>query len=336
MSSVPSTPKSQKVKRNSARNTPKSTVKRTIHNIDDSYIEDEDDTYINDTTILSDDEEDYEIIEENILEELKEVPEVTEVTNGVASTPEASTPDQILQDVHKNLLIQSTRLRQFIVDHEVPRKVLHSSIGIFTLWLYTLGVHQSQLILPLGTLFVIIFTNDYIRFRNPEFNAKVIKSTWFLIREKEIDQYNGVLSYLIGLIIVFAVLPKDISLMCVLLLSWADTAASTIGRRFGKYTPQITNGKSLAGSLASFFTGVVSAYAVYGYFIPVYNAKVNVPGDVLWSAETNKLSLNVLAIASGVIASTSEAIGIFGLDDNFTIPVISGFFLFGLVTIFQQ
>ncbi|CAH2354385.1 CTP-dependent diacylglycerol kinase 1 [[Candida] railenensis] len=225
-------------------------------------------------------------------------------------------------------------LRKFIIKHELIRKGLHSSIGIFTLWLYTLGVHQTQLILPLSTLFAVIFTNDYIRFRNPELNQKIVKQFWFLIRDKEENQYNGTLYFLVGLVIIFSTCPKDISLMSVLLLSWADTAASTFGRQFGKYTPKVGEGKSLAGCIASFATGIISCYVLYGYFIPGYN-HVNTAEDIMWTPTTSKLSFPVYAFLSGLIASLSEMIDIGGIDDNFTIPVLSGGFLYALVKWFQ-
>lgn len=225
-------------------------------------------------------------------------------------------------------------LRKFIIKHELIRKGLHSSIGIFTLWLYTLGVHQTQLILPLSTLFAVIFTNDYIRFRNPELNQKIVKQFWFLIRDKEENQYNGTLYFLVGLVIIFSTCPKDISLMSVLLLSWADTAALTFGRQFGKYTPKVGEGKSLAGCIASFATGIISCYVLYGYFIPVYS-HVNTAEDIMWTPTTSKLSFPVYAFLSGLIASLSEMIDIGGIDDNFTIPVLSGGFLYALVKWFQ-
>ena len=366
MTSVPSSPRTPRSIQKITQKTPKSAVKRTILDLgNESYMEEFDETYeYNESTSISDEEveseveseDEEEIIDEGELKELiaDEATENDVVNKHNNSTEVAesadikSSDDAVVEDNTKiskdefhvakvneavaaiTSVYQKSELRKFIFKHEVPRKLLHSSIGTLTLWLYTRGVHQTQLIVPLVTLFIIIFTNDYVRFKNPELNKKIVKAFWFLIREKEVDSYNGVLWFLIGLIIVFSVLPKDISLMCVLLLSWADTAASTIGRQFGKYTPKISPRKSVAGSTASFLTGVFSCYLIYGYFIPAFS-HLNTAEDILWTPESSKLGLHTYAILSGVIASVSEFIDLFEIDDNFTIPVLSGFFLYGLV-----
>lgn len=320
----PQTPR--KMARVTATQTPKSIRKRTILDPNSSYIETDDATYIYGGS--SDDDDN---LESSILEE--DADESTDVEEEAAA--KVASDETIISEEVAELSDKHSALRKFIVKHEVIRKVFHSSIGVFTLWLYTLGVHQQQLLAPLLAIFAVIFVNDYMRFRNPELNAKIVSMFWFVIRPSEVHQYNGVLWYLIGLVLVFAVAPKDISLMSVLLLSWADTAASTFGRQFGKYTPRFANGKSLAGSIASGVTGVLSCYMLYSYFIPAYNDQVNVPGDILWTPESSKLNLHVYALLAGVIASVSEFIDIYGLDDNFTIPVMSGAFLLGLVNWFH-
>ncbi|KAK6454734.1 cytidylyltransferase family-domain-containing protein [Scheffersomyces xylosifermentans] len=356
MTSVPSTPKTPRapntsVARKQAKQTPKSVsiAKATSFSFDgeDSYIEEEDATYMfNDTTSLSEDEDydndeddegDFDAVDEMTSEDTTEVELDENIVSDKLSTETTTTireESTIVEEVDQNQPdVPESKFRQFLVKHEISRKVLHSSIGVFTLWLYTLGVTTSQLPLPLFALAVVIFLNDYIRFKNPELNKKIVKQFWFIIREKEVDTYNGVLYYLIGLVIVFLLFPKDICLMSVLLLSWADTAASTIGRKFGKYTPKISKGKSVAGSLASFVAGVLSCYLLYGYFIPVYDSQVNRPGDIFWSEETSNLSFLVYALFSGAIASVSEFINLWDIDDNFTIPVLSAVFLYGLVTV---
>lgn len=323
----PQTPRAKA--RVTATRTPKSIKKRTILDPNSSYLETDDATYIYGGSSDEDDD-----LESSIL--VEDADDSTDVEEEAAA--KASSEETVLDvQAEEPVLVQKeySAVHNFIVKHEVIRKVFHSSIGVVTLWLYTLGVNQQQLVVPLLALFAVIFANDYLRLHNPELNAKIVSAFWFVIRPSEVHQYNGVLWYLVGLVFVFAVAPKDISLMSVLLLSWADTAASTFGRQFGKYTPKFANGKSVAGSIASGVTGVLSCYLLYSYFIPVYNDKVNVPGDILWTPESSKLNLHVYALLSGLIASVSEFIDLFGLDDNFTIPVMSGTFLLGVVHWFQ-
>lgn len=234
--------------------------------------------------------------------------------------------------------------RDFIHKHEVPRKVLHVSIGFVTLWLYSRGVATSQIHPVLLSLLVPIFTTDVIRFQWPAFNTFYIRVLGPFMRESEAhDRFNGVISYLAGVWLTMLACPKDVAVMSVLLLSWSDTAASTVGRAFGKYTPRIRKGKSLAGSLAAFGTGVVAAVLFWKVVAEAtapelqdgfaFRGALTLPAPaqeflgltVAQATITGNLALGVLALSSGFIASVSEAVDIFGLDDNLTIPILSGF-----------
>lgn len=215
----------------------------------------------------------------------------------------------------------------FIHKHEVPRKFLHVSIGFITLWLYTIGVQLSQVTPVLIAMLAVILSIDVTRLRSKSFNKMYLKYVGFLMREKEINEINGVVWYLAGLIFVFLLFPKDICLLAVLLLSWADTAASTFGRAFGYLTPKIGN-KSLAGSLAAFATGMISCWLLYDVFIPRYDI-YNRPGDISWRPELSSISLTPLIFLSGLIGSVSEAIDI--MDDNLTIPVASATLMWAVI-----
>jgi diacylglycerol kinase (CTP) len=320
MVSVPSTPKQARV---TAISTPRTTIKRkplqkTIltADFDESYMED-DVTYINGTSMISESDDESEDEDDDV-----------EVEGDGDATETAVGKDGADQSRLTNGSVAEDAFVRFMKKHEVGRKLLHSSIGFFTIGLYINGVSHKLLIIPLMVLFAVVFLNDFIRFRNPDLNKKIVNFMWFMIREKEVNGYNGILWYLVGLIIVFSIFPKDISLMSVLLLSWADTAASTIGRQYGKYTPKVVGSKSLAGCIGSFLAGVGSCFLIYGYLVKF---DVNQVGDFTWIEAQNKMSLPVLALATGFIASFAEAIDICGMDDNFTIPVLSSGLLYALI-----
>jgi diacylglycerol kinase (CTP) len=141
--------------------------------------------------------------------------------------------------------------------------------------------------------------------------------------------------------------------MGTLLLSWCDTAASTFGRLYGRYTPRIRRGKSLAGSLAAFVVGVGTSVFFWGWLAPT---KGPFPGDELFmftgalslpraladavglepaaATITGGLALGVMSVWSGLVAATSEAMDVFGWDDNLTIPVLSGVGIWGFLKVF--
>ncbi|KAM3504841.1 hypothetical protein MY10362_003314 [Beauveria mimosiformis] len=241
--------------------------------------------------------------------------------------------------------------KTFVHKHEVPRKALHVSIGFFVVWLYTTGTQTSAVAPYLMTALVPVAATDLLRHRFAPVNRLYVRALGALMRESEYSGYNGVIWYLLGAWSVLYALPKDVGVMSVLLLSWCDTAASTFGRLWGRYTIRLRRGKSLAGSLAAFAVGVATSVFFYGWLVPTVGP---MPGDegfmfknVLalpaalvgeenrgdWSI-TGSLALGVLSLVSGVVASASEVVDIFGWDDNLTIPVLSGLGIYGFLKVF--
>ncbi|KAK9460427.1 cytidylyltransferase family-domain-containing protein [Lipomyces oligophaga] len=220
------------------------------------------------------------------------------------------------------LISYHQRYRNFIHKHEIPRKFLHVSIGFLSIGLYYFGVELSQVTPVLVALFAIIISLDLLRFRYELVSKYYIQFFGFLMRESEVSKINGIVWYLLGLIIVFSVFPKDIAVLSVLLLSWADTAASSIGRAYGYLTPKLVRNKSLAGSSAAFVTGVVASYILYGVMLPG-TPELNLHDFLAYRPDQSKLSLEVVCLISGFVGSFSEAVDIWELDDNLTIPVIS-------------
>ncbi|EGV61025.1 Diacylglycerol kinase [Yamadazyma tenuis] len=338
--SLEGTPLTPQVTRSKPAKTPRSSKKSVF---DQTYIEEEDQTYVY-AEGVSDDDDDDDVYsdEDDLIAELEDDENTTDVESDLQDKEiiNSASRNQVEPEPSNTLGITfdpskaPSKFRKFLVKHEIIRKGFHSSIGVASLWFYTLGAAHTQFIMPLVVLFVIIFTNDCIRFSNPEINKIVVERFYYLIRESEIDHFNGTLYYLAGLILVFSTLPKDISLMSVLLLSWADTAASTFGRQFGKYTFQITKGKSFAGAMASFAAGIFSCYLQYRFFF-VHWPQVNEPGSIMWTPATSKLSIHAYAVLCGAVASFSEFVDLYGIDDNFTIPVLGGFILYGVVKAFE-
>ncbi len=245
--------------------------------------------------------------------------------------------------------------RSFVHRHEVPRKLLHVSIGFFTLWFYVSGL-QTTAITPwlLGALLPIV-TVDYLRHTYASLNRAYVRAVGALMRETEYNGWNGVIWYLLGAWTVLGFFPKDVGVMGVLLLSWCDTAASTIGRAYGRYTPRIRRGKSLAGSLAAFVVGVVVAAGFRGWLAPrtgpfpddlnfpfMFKGTLSLPLSIRGYLGISKaqasiggpLALAIMSIWTGFIASASEVVDIFGWDDNLTIPVLSGLGMWGFLKIF--
>jgi diacylglycerol kinase (CTP) len=146
---------------------------------------------------------------------------------------------------------------------------------------------------------------------------------------------------------------QDIAIVSILLLSWSDTAASTFGRLYGKYGPSLRPGKSLIGSLAAMATGALAAYVYWGLLYPRYESHVPAhhfywskhsifdfsftrEGSVSWTRSTSKLALWELCSLTGLVAGLSEAVDVWGLDDNLVIPVLSASMLRGAIWLLSK
>jgi len=247
--------------------------------------------------------------------------------------------------------------RTFVHKHEIPRKALHVSIAFVVLWLYVSGTQASSVHPKLLAAFIPIFTADLIRLNYAPFNRIYIRYLGAFMRESEAhDRFNGTCSYLFGCWAVMFFCPKDVAVMSIVLLSWCDTAASTFGRLYGRYTPRVRKGKSLAGSIAAFVVGIGAAVLFWGVIAPsvpqswnqnenrfAFGGHLTLPLQVRqWFNISKKqatvdgsLALLIVSIWSGLVASVSEAIDVFGLDDNLTIPILCGIGLAGFLKRFD-
>ncbi|KAK4179983.1 hypothetical protein QBC36DRAFT_51892 [Triangularia setosa] len=243
--------------------------------------------------------------------------------------------------------------RTFVHKHEVPRKALHVSIGFFVVWLYLSGTQTYSVCPYLMGALIPIAAVDVVRHHYQPFNRFYVKVLGALMRESEFSGYNGVIFYLLGAWTALYFFPKDVGVMATLLLSWCDTAASTFGRLYGRYTPRLRRGKSLAGSSAAFLVGVGTAVYFWGWLAPT---KGPFPGDENFmftgtlrlpqlladavgltpakATISGGLALGVMSLWSGFVAAASEVVDLFGWDDNLTIPVLSGLGIWGFLKVF--
>lgn len=220
--------------------------------------------------------------------------------------------------------------RSFLRKHEIPRKAFHSLQGFLTLYLYVAGVKPVQVAKVLWVLLAATAGFEVVRLRSRAVNRCAYRLVKDVMRPEEYDSVNGIVYFLAGVALNMTFASKDIATVTTLLLSWADTAASTVGRAYGRYTPQVCKGKSVAGCLASAVTGYLVCLLFYGYVVPACGP-VNEAGDLAWTARSSQMSLHTFALAMGLVTSASEAIDLPGLDDNLTIPVGSALALSWLI-----
>jgi diacylglycerol kinase (CTP) len=241
-------------------------------------------------------------------------------------------------------------------DFEIPRKVLHSSIGFFTLYLYFSESQVDAIVKALWLALCIIVPADVLRFRSQRFARTYERFLGFLMRESEKNSVNGVIWYILGVNFALTFYPQDVATVAILILSWADTTASTFGRLYGSSTRKLPSRlpilrlplaprKSLAGFIAATLTGAAIAAGFWGLAAPArFGGR-----DVTWSwsegvrqvtqgAETQAFGaggvwgLVAITVVAGLVSGVAEALDLPGsLDDNLTLPIISGACILGFL-----
>ena len=190
-------------------------------------------------------------------------------------------------------------------DLHILRKLWHMSTGSVGLFIF-LHSNQSQTFWASVILVIALagFTMDLVRNKVPAVNKLVIKFMGPLMRRSEKDGVSGLPFYALGVSLSLFFYSRDIAIVSTMFLVFSDPLSSFFGILYGK--DKILPNKSLQGAVAGFFTC---------YLITLF-----------YAMNTSALGTHLLlfAIISGLIGSASELVSAFNIDDNLTIPVISG------------
>ncbi|MFX1345302.1 MAG: glycerol-3-phosphate acyltransferase [Promethearchaeota archaeon] len=149
---------------------------------------------------------------------------------------------------------------------------------------------------------------DLFRFLHKQTNVLLTERTKAIFRKGEEKKFSSMTIFLISTFIIILLFEIEIAITALVFLTFGDMFAKIFGLAFGQHK---FFDKSIEGSLAYLGTIVICGYFVYNMV---------------------DISLAVL-IAGGISATFSEALPL-GMNDNFTVPIISGsvmsaFMLFG-------
>lgn len=155
---------------------------------------------------------------------------------------------------------------------------------------------------------------DFMRHRWPQLNDVLVHLFRPLMRDSELHKLAGTTYLLTGVLIVAFIFPRDLLILTLLFLAFADPIASYFGIKFGK--DKIFGHKSLQGSLAAFVVcAVLTAIYLYSRLLLLDR-------------------LIVVSLLGGLIGALAELIPIGKLDDNLTLPILSASFLYLLFGLF--
>lgn len=198
------------------------------------------------------------------------------------------------------------------------RKIWHVTT-VFSMF----AIHQmaplSYSWIILGVSWILFISLDFYRQKNSAFNDLVVHFFKPVLRTGEVNKLAGTSYLLTGVALVLLLFPKPIVSLTLLYLAFADPIASYIGIRYGK--DKLLGQKTIQGFVAAFVVCFICS------FIFLYSAPI--PAD----------RLIAFGLLSGLVGALAELIPIGKLDDNLTLPILSGiglyilYYLFGFLEI---
>ncbi|NCO28857.1 MAG: hypothetical protein COS15_04350 [Caldiserica bacterium CG02_land_8_20_14_3_00_36_38] len=194
-----------------------------------------------------------------------------------------------------------------LIIRKLYRLVLLLVVIIYYYW------PKKYVILSVSIAFALVLTLDLIRLTKPSTN-EVVKRIFkpfaifmrYIAKKEELRDFSGTTYSLMGCLIIVALMPKVVGITAILFNIFGDLFATIVGKTIGKV--KIVNNKTLEGSIACF----VSMFLV-----------------VLWSHF--KLFLPWIPGLAGAFIGTVIELVALKLNDNLTIPILSGVTMWLLV-----
>jgi dolichol kinase len=189
---------------------------------------------------------------------------------------------------------------------EVLRKLIHfCSLSIPVIYYF---IPRTDAIIILSILAFLAVVIDLSRYFIPSVAGIFYKTFGFLLRRHEVDNkkknLNGATYVLISALICVIIFPKVLFITAFTILIISDSMAALIGRKFGK-TKFLA--KSLEGTLAFFISAIVV---------------------VLFTPKIEGLAAEYfIGIAAAAIGAIVENISFGFADDNLSIPLSIGLFM---------
>ena len=198
----------------------------------------------------------------------------------------------------------------------VMRKLWHIGAGIIALWVYynMKSVTREVAIKLAFSIAIVSLSTELLRLRFNDINSFFLKIFGPFMRKNEVSSLSGMPFYALGIASSLFFYQEEIAILSIFFLVFSDPISSYFGIRYG--TNKIIPNKSIQGSTAGFCTCYIISL-IYGLILSGPN-----------------IDLLFFSLLAGLVGSASELLSVF-VDDNLTIPLVSGGGLTLLNLIFQ-
>ena len=192
-----------------------------------------------------------------------------------------------------------------IMARELRRKSIHL-LGLVFPILYVFTTRHTAII-AVGGLLAIVLGIELLKAFLPAFQGIFVRIFSPILRSQERrGGLTGATYYLIGSFLCILLFDKTLAIVCLCFLTLGDLFAALIGKQWGRI--KLFSQKSLEGSLACFVvcTGIALLIGLHP----------------------------VVAVTGALVATLIELLPL-GVDDNVTIPLISGLAMHLLISSWQ-
>ncbi len=173
--------------------------------------------------------------------------------------------------------------------------------------LLSLFLDKKGIIFLTGSVLFILFVFDLLRFAIPKFEVELeseLLPGFKILRAREKGRISSMTNFMLGIFLVFVLFPRNIAYASIGFMSLGDMFSKIVGINFGETKIFRRGNKSIEGTLSFLAVSLGVAYIMWisGFL-------------VLW-----------VGTLGAVIATVVESIPS-QVDDNLSIPVISGAFM---------
>ncbi|MBF0291293.1 MAG: hypothetical protein HQK86_03970 [Nitrospinae bacterium] len=188
-------------------------------------------------------------------------------------------------------------------DSHHPRKLFHALAGAVIPSAYYFEILPREAITGLVLVSAAVWIGlDSLRLRVPSLNERFIAILRPLLKRKETHVLTGSSYLLGGSALAILIYPQMVAVTTLFFIALGDPAAAVAGKKFGR--KRFSNGRSLEGSLVMFATCLFVARWLGGFS---------------WS----------VSAAGAMVAAVTELYS-GDIDDNITVPLLSGVALVAL------